>query len=179
MRDVDKRGTVRRRVLLRGTAAAPAAAALLSAGAASHARDPDRNLQPATMLTLAKAARDIFPHDSFPDRFYVAAVAGYDDQAGSNAQIKALLEQGVAALNAEARRRYGRDYVAVGNEEQRVEVLKAQQDGAFFKKLRGDLVVSLYNQRDVWTKLGYEGPSWEQGGYLERGFNDIDWLPES
>jgi len=39
-------------------------------------------------------------------------------------------------------------------------------------------VVSLYNQHDVWTKLGYEGPSWEKGGYLERGFNDIDWLPE-
>ena len=26
--------------------------------------------------------------------------------------------------------------------------------------------------------LGYEGSSFEQGGYLHRGFNDLDWLPE-
>ncbi|MGG5819721.1 gluconate 2-dehydrogenase subunit 3 family protein [Falsiroseomonas sp. HW251] len=177
MREVDKRTTVRRRVLLRGGAAAPAAIAVAATGGTAVA--DTRNLQPATMTTIVKAARDIFPHDSFPDRFYVAAVAPYDDQAGANAQLKQLLEEGVAALNAEARRRHGRDYVAVATEDQRVEVLKAQQDGAFFRKLRGDLVVALYNQPDVWAKLGYEGPSWEHGGYLERGFNDIDWLPEA
>jgi hypothetical protein len=177
MRETDKRLAVRRRVLLRGTAAAPAAIAVAATGGTALA--DTRNIQPATMTTIVKAARDIFPHDSFPDRFYVAAVVAYDDQAGSNAQLKQLLEEGVAALNAESRRRFGRDYVAVASEDSRVEVLKAQQDGAFFRKLRGDLVVSLYNQRDVWTKLGYEGASWEHGGYLERGFNDIDWLPEA
>jgi hypothetical protein len=26
--------------------------------------------------------------------------------------------------------------------------------------------------------LGYEGPSFDKGGYLERGFNDLDWLPD-
>ncbi len=64
-------------------------------------------------------------------------------------------------------------------EDQRVEVLKALESTPFFKKLRGDLVVSLYNQKEVWSKLGYEGSSFEHGGYLERGFNDIDWLPET
>ena len=177
MRDVDKRLQVRRRVLLRGTAAAPAAIALAGTGSTAIAADT-RNLKPEAMNTLVKAARDIYPHDSFPERFYVAAVVGYDDQAGANAQLKTLIDEGVAALNAESRKRFNRDYVAVASEEQRVEVLKAQQESAFFKKLRGDLVVSLYNQHDVWTKLGYEGPSWEKGGYLERGFNDIDWLPE-
>jgi len=178
MRDVDKRLQIRRRVLLRGTAAAPAAIALAGTGGTAIAADT-RNLKPETMNTLVKAARDIFPHDSFPDRFYVAAVVAYDDQAGANAQLKTLIEDGVAALNAESRKRFGRDYVAVATEDERVEVLKSQQDGAFFRKLRGDLVVSLYNQPDVWTKLGYEGASWEHGGYLERGFNDIDWLPEA
>jgi hypothetical protein len=27
--------------------------------------------------------------------------------------------------------------------------------------------------------LGYEGPSFERGGYLNRGAGDIDWLPET
>jgi hypothetical protein len=31
----------------------------------------------------------------------------------------------------------------------------------------------------VWTKLGYEGPSAPEGGYLHRGFDDIDWLKDA
>jgi len=38
------------------------------------------------------------------------------------------------------------------------------------------MITALYNQKDVWTKLGYEGSSAEFGGYLHRGFDDIDWL---
>ena len=39
-------------------------------------------------------------------------------------------------------------------------------------------MTTLYNDPQVWEKLGYEGPSAEQGGYLSRGFDDIDWLPK-
>ncbi len=49
----------------------------------------------------------------------------------------------------------------------------------FFKKIRGDLVVSLYNQKELWPKFGYEGSSAEHGGYINRGFDDIDWLPKA
>ena len=45
--------------------------------------------------------------------------------------------------------------------------------------MRGDLVVSLYNQKEVWPKFGYEGSSAEHGGYINRGFADIDWLPKA
>jgi hypothetical protein len=30
----------------------------------------------------------------------------------------------------------------------------------------------------VWSLLGYEGPSYDQGGYAERGFGDLDWRPD-
>ena len=49
----------------------------------------------------------------------------------------------------------------------------------FFQKVRGDLVVSLYNQKELWPKFGYEGSSAEHGGYIKRGFADIDWLPKA
>jgi hypothetical protein len=42
--------------------------------------------------------------------------------------------------------------------------------------MRGSLVTALYNQKELWPKLGYEGSSFDKGGYIERGFNDIDWL---
>ncbi len=50
------------------------------------------------------------------------------------------------------------------------------QDGAFFQKIRGGLVGGIYGNADVWPLLGYEGASADQGGYINRGFDDIDWL---
>jgi hypothetical protein len=183
MREVDKRTQLRRRSFLRGGAAAAPAAALAAAGAtispeAAWASDA-RNLQPNTLATLVKAARDIFPHDRFSDRHYITAIVPYDERAGTDGALRSLMEDGVGALDNESRRRFGKPYLAVGMEDQRVEVLKTLEATPFFKKLRGDLVVSLYNQKEVWPKLGYEGSSFEHGGYLERGFNDIDWLPEA
>lgn len=182
-REVDKRRQVHRREFLRGAATVPPAAAAAAAGLAIA---PDaawatdlRSLKPATMTVLARAARDIYPHDRLADRYYIAAVLPYDDKAAGDAALKALLEDGAAQLDAESRKRFGRDYIRVGAEEQRVQVLRAVEATAFFQKLRGDLVVSLYNQKEVWPKFGYEGSSFEHGGYLHRGFDDIDWLPEA
>ena len=51
-------------------------------------------------------------------------------------------------------------------------------DTPFFQTVRATAVVALYDQAEVWELLGYEGPSFDQGGYLERGFDDLDWLPD-
>ena len=37
-------------------------------------------------------------------------------------------------------------------------------------------MVGLYNQKELWPIFGYEGASADKGGYIERGFDDIDWL---
>ena len=46
----------------------------------------------------------------------------------------------------------------------------------FFQKVRGDHVVSPLQQEELWPNFGYEGSSADQGGYITRGFGDIDWL---
>ena len=57
-------------------------------------------------------------------------------------------------------------------EADRVTLLRGIEHTAFFGKIRGDLVVSLYNQTDIWAKFGYEGSSAEHGGYHgNRGFS--------
>ncbi len=179
MRQIDRRTQVSRRNFLRTTAAAVpvalAAGELLSATAA-WAQDA-KNLPPATMATLARAARDIFPHDHIGDVFYVRAVTPWDAKAADPA-IKAMLADGVARLDQDAHDAHGVAYIAVPWEEQRVALLRASEHTAFFGKLRGDLVVSLYNQPEIWPKFGYEGSSAEYGGYIHRGFNDIDWLEQ-
>ena len=183
MREIDKRTRVHRREFLRGAATVPPAAAAAAAGlviAPGEAWASDtKALRPDTLATLARASRDIFPHDRLADRYYIAAVLPYDDKAAADPALKTLLEDGVARLDAEAKRRFNRSYLRTGSEEQRVQVLQAIETTPFFQKLRGDLVVSLYNQKEVWPKLGYEGSSFEHGGYINRGFDDIDWLGEA
>ena len=88
----------------------------------------------------------------------------------------AAFEGGVAALDADAKASHGVAYADVGWEAERVALLRPIQDGAFFQGVRSDLIVSLYNQKEVWPLFGYEGESASKGGYVNRGFNDIQWL---
>ena len=83
-----------------------------------------------------------------------------------------------ARLDQEAQRSPQGSYAQVPWETDRVALLQRIEQTEFFQKVRGDLVVSLYNQKEVWPKFGYEGSSAEHGGYIKRGFADIDWLPK-
>jgi len=132
-----------------------------------------KTLKPQTMKTLILLARDIYPHDRIADRFYAIAVKGHDDKAGKDAAHKALIEGGIAALDKAAG---GKGYLALGWEDERVKLLRKIEGTPFFQTVRSGLVVSLYNQQEVWPIFGYEGESYSKGGYIERGFNDIDWL---
>jgi len=164
-----------------GVAVIPAVGLVTQAGEA-YAQDfalDFKTLSNSVGKTLVKMARDIFPHDKVPDKFYAAAIASYDKQAASDAQLKTLINTGVAQLNAAAVSRYGKSYADVPGEGERLVLLYAIEQSAFFQKVRGDLVFGLYNNKEVWPLFGYQGSSWEKGGYLNRGFNDINWLPKA
>ena len=183
MRVIDRRKQVSRRTFLQGSATAVPAVGLAAAGMTigAHAAwaQVAATLKPHTMATLVLMARDIFPHDRLADVYYVKAVTPYDAKAGSDPAFHKMVETGVAELDAWSQRAHKATYLQVPWEADRVVILVALQQGPLFKKLRGDLVVSLYNQPEVWPKFGYEGASADKGGYLHRGFNDLDWLPES
>ena len=128
-------------------------------------------LKPETFATLVQMARDIYPHDQIADEFYVMAVKGYD-----SADAAPGIEAGIEALNAAARGKGHASYLDAGWERDRVDILRGMEESAFFQQIRGGLVTGLYNQTAVWPIFGYEGSSYEFGGYIDRGFNDINWL---
>lgn len=128
-------------------------------------------LTPETMATLVQMARDIYPHDRIADEFYVIAVKGYDTP-----ETAAEIEAGIAGLNAAAQGAGFASYLAAGWEKDRVALLRGIEKSAFFQKIRGGLVTGLYNQKAVWPLFGYEGESFSKGGYIARGFDDINWL---
>lgn len=181
MRVLDKRPQTDRRGFLRsgglgaiGVTVIPITA--LSLAPATTLAQSFSTLGPGTGETLVRMARDIFPHDKLPDRFYIQAVAPYDAVAGKDAGLRKLISEGVASLDASAKKRYGKSYTQAPTESDRVVLLKEIEGTPFFKKIRGDLVTGLYNNKEVWPLFGYEGSAWEKGGYLTRGFNDLDWL---
>jgi hypothetical protein len=173
-----RRGLTRRDLLSRGAAVGAIAVAgpgFVAAPDAAWALETQA-LTPQTMATLIQIARDTYPHDRIADRFYAVAVKGHDEKAAADPAHKALIEAGVAELDALAAAAHGVGYAAVGWEVDRVALLKQVASGPFFQTVRGGLVVSLYNQKEVWPIFGYEGESFSQGGYIARGFDDIDWL---
>ena len=181
MREVDRRSKYDRRIFLKGAAAAvPVTAVATSTGLSigDAWADDTTALSPATMKTLVKVARDIYPHDMLVDSYYITAVKPWDAKAATDAAVKTMIEGGIARLDQDARDQHKLPYADVAWEADRVKLLQGIEQTEFFQKVRGDLIVSLYNQKKLWPKFGYEGSSAEHGGYIKRGFADIDWLPK-
>lgn len=178
MRLIDKRVTVSRRGMLMSGGLAAAAAAVLPTTAVTqqaYAAEPQA-LSSAAFDTLVKMARDLYPHDKVADKYYAAVIESLDKEAKDDAALKTLLEEGVTELDKKAAGlKYG-DYSGVSSEEERVAVLKEIETTPFFQKVRGTMITGLYNNKELWPLFGYEGASADKGGYINRGFDDINWL---
>lgn len=181
MRVVEKRITLSRRGFLKGGGmAALGVGALSTATLMTPAREAlaasFKVLGAATGKTLLVLARDIFPHDRISDRYYLQALEPLEAQAAKDDKLKTLLTEGTAALDRLAKLRFKKAYAELDKESDRLSLLYVIEHGAFFQKVKGHLVTGFYDNKAVWPLFGYEGSSWEKGGYINRGFDDIDWL---
>ncbi len=131
-------------------------------------------LDPHTAETLVRVCRLAYPHDFLGDMYYAAAVEGLDAKAAKDAKLAKLLKDGVAGLDAAFPPRFLD--LSDGNQ---LKAVKEVASSPFFQTVRGHMVVALYNNKLVWRHFGYEGASAPFGGYIDRGFDDINWLPRS
>ena len=44
--------------------------------------------------------------------------------------------------------------------------------------MRTKTLLVLYSNPIAWAHFGFEGEAFSKGGYLLRGFNDLQWLPD-
>jgi hypothetical protein len=121
---------------------------------------------------LVRLLRVAYPHQRFPDGPYERTAAAVEDAAHANAADDRALTQGLAGLD----RAGGGDFLALDDDAAEA-LLRDRADEYFFRRIRSTAVVALYDDPEVWELLGYEGPSFDKGGYLHRGFDDLDWLP--
>ncbi len=131
-----------------------------------------------TASTLLQMARALYPHEKVGDVHYAKVVKSLDDAVAGSDDASAALAvytDGVARLNETA----GGDFNAVDADAKEA-ALQAEADGedpSFFQAVRGQMVNGFYNDPEVWKIFGYQGASYEEGGYLFRGFDDLSWLP--
>jgi hypothetical protein len=128
-------------------------------------------LHPELVEQLVSIYRIMFPHNGVSDEFYEYVVRKLDEKATQNQDLPRFLSEGVEAL----KRQTGTAWMNL-SEGLRLEALKRAERTPFFQTLRSDFVVYFYSNPAIWPRFGYEGPSNDQGGYLHRGFNDIDWI---
>jgi hypothetical protein len=167
----------RREFLQKSALVVAGAAAVVSGvavvGDAAQWTDGLKTLNAHEGETLLKVTRQIFPHDRLDDSDYIKVVQDLDAEAGKTPDTAKVLHDGVANLDQNANSKF----ITMSDLDQ-VAALKKMEDTPFFQKVHGTELVSLYNNHEVWKKLGYPGASYPIGGYLHHGFNDLNWLPD-
>lgn len=113
----------------------------------------------------------MYPHDALPDDVYARVSEKLAEAAREDSGVARTIEDGVSALNG------GRPFAGLSVDEQ-LEALKGIEGSDFFELVRSTAVVEVYSDPRTWQLVGYEGPSFDQGGYINRGFDDLDWLED-
>ena len=121
--------------------------------------------------TTLRVARTMYPHDMLPDAAYEIVVAQVEAEARGNDAVQATIEQGIAELDDPT------PFTDLDADAQ-LAALERTEGSDYFNLVRSTAVVALYDNPDVWKALGYEGPSVHLGGYVNRGFDDLDWVPD-
>jgi len=156
-------------------------------------RDP-RFFSEAEWRTLEAVCRRIIPQPKARPPVPIAAMVdaklfedygdGYRDHRLPGA--RAAWQNGLAAIDREAHRRYGVSFEALAAAEQDA-LLRAAQDGLlsdpswqgmdcalfFAKRLLPDIVMSYYAHPTAWNEIGFGGPA-SPRGYVRMGFDRRD-----
>ena len=131
-------------------------------------------LDTRTGKSLSALCRTLYPHKHLSGMYYDACVEGLDGKARADAELMQQLIAGINSLDTCCKTSF-----LDASAKERMAAVKTIAGTPFFNTVRSHVVVALYNNDKIWKSFGYQGPSFPYGGYLERGFNDINWLPEN
>jgi hypothetical protein len=123
--------------------------------------------------TVTALAPTLYPHDAVPDAVYERVSAKIAEAVREDPAQARMVSDGVADLD-----RRGKEPFTKRPAGQRLADAEAIAGSEFFALVRSTAVVEVYSDPTTWGVLGYEGPSFAKGGYLRRGFDDLDWLPD-
>jgi hypothetical protein len=127
----------------------------------------------AVRAALVRVARLLYPHDALDDATYAEVLDQAMAQVADEAPFDALLWEAEQALDGES----GGTFLDASPEAQ-IAALQAIDQEAYWMPIQFAVAGHLYSHPKAWAMMGYEGPSWQHGGWIDRGAGDNDWLPE-
>lgn len=136
-------------------------------------QQPGQAGQDDTAVMLMELAYLLLPIRAREDQVYSEVALHFLHQAQRDPATQQIIQRGLDRF---------RDYPAQPwlslLPQQRLDSVARQYDTVFMEMLRWTTHEVVLRDRRVWKQVGYQGSSIEYGGYLHRGFDDIDWLPE-
>lgn len=153
-----------RRMFLRSASIVSLSASMFGLSSKALAGEQSRTNQ--TRVNLISVASLMFPHRNMVSVPYESAVDSFALEDDESAFIHSLSSSNIGIW-------------ATLDHSSKVKVLESLEETPYFIRLLNHTRGQLYSNPIVWETIGYGGPSAHLGGYLHRGFNDIDWLPKS
>ena len=130
------------------------------------------NFSDQQVRSLVVLTRAMFPYRQLDDSYYLDIIKHLDAQGDESAELIQLITDGLAQLDEVA----GSPWLDASVDD-KLKLMEEVQQEPFFGAVLNNAIDVLFRNPDVWELVGYEGSSIEYGGYLNRGFDDIDWLP--
>ena len=125
------------------------------------------------IAATAALLRVVFPHARLTPDFYRGVAEAYVREISAKPQALTEHDRGLGLLDGN----FIAPFVELPPVIQKGLADRFDQE-PFFKAILWRGAELIYRDRSVWKLIGYEGSSLEYGGYHDRGFNDIDWLPK-
>ena len=173
--DEDRTGMSRRMFLMTTTMAGVTTNAMLSGAAFAGSSA----LNPAQSASVLQMVQDIYPHPGLLNlSHYEAIVVSVAKTADEDEAAAKTLTDGLAQLDGKAQELFGSTYAEIEDADAREGLLRHFQGEGFFQSVRWTAYFGIYNNKDIWPLFGYQGSSVEYGGYIDRGFSDITFVPE-
>jgi len=122
---------------------------------------------------LSDVLFQLFPHQKLHQEVYQQVAIRIGDKVQQSKELLPLMSR---AMDKMANGSYEK-WMTLSAQEKTAS-LKTLQRTPFFQFTLNEAINGIYHHPDTWRLLGFEGSSLEFGGYINRGFNDIDWLPE-
>ena len=123
---------------------------------------------------LADLAHRLVPLLEPSSPVYQSVATAIQNQALQSTGLVEMVSNGIAGLAA----KNDKPWLQL-TAKQRVAVIQSEYPNQFLALIRWVACEHVLRDTGVWAKLGYQGSSIEYGGYLHRGFDDIDWLPNN
>ena len=167
---------IHRRRFLVGAIALAGVAVALEPSAVRLIKDftkEDNAIDPGTRAAMVRMARLLYPHAAIPDSVYGEALDQALSSIAGNPSFANTLRIAERALNAQQQT----NWIDL-DEASQIAAMKAIERSDAFITIQLAVQVKFYNHPAVWAHIGYEGPSFDNGGYIGSGAGVVSWLPE-